>query len=324
VAEDPVVVVPDARSDARFAANPFVTGELDSIRMYASAPLVTPDGHTVGRLCVFDQEPGDLTAEQQESLAALARRVMDVLQLRLVTRRLEDSLRELTETRDELRRSNEHLSQLAGQISHDLRTPLTAVLANAELLAGEPAVQADAAVAATVEDITRAGEHMRDLITQVLEHARVGGSLDLSEVSLDEVVERALADVAPLLERAGGRVEVGPMPTVTCDRTLVYSVVLNLLTNAVKFTRPGVPPLVQVSAEPTPTGWRVRVRDNGRGLAPGCHDTLFTPFLRGDSSVEGHGIGLATARRVVVAHGGRIGVEDNADVGTTFWFELPR
>ena len=93
------------------------------VRFYASAPLTAPEGVIIGRLRVFDSEPRELDGAQEEALVAIAGRVVDVLELRLRTRELEDSLAALTETRDELHRSNEALSVFAGQVSHDLRTP---------------------------------------------------------------------------------------------------------------------------------------------------------------------------------------------------------
>ena len=90
------VVVPDASLDARFRENPFVTGILGTVRFYASAPLTTPDGVIIGRLCVFDPQPRELDEAQEEALVAIAERVVDVLELRLRTRELEDSLAALT------------------------------------------------------------------------------------------------------------------------------------------------------------------------------------------------------------------------------------
>ena len=122
-----VVVVDDASLDPRFCDNPFVNGRFADIRFYASAPLLTPTGHALGTLCVYDTVRRSLSAEQRDSLQVLANQVVEVLELRRQTRWLDLALSELT-------RSNEILSDFAGRLSHDLKTPLTAVLGFAEVL----------------------------------------------------------------------------------------------------------------------------------------------------------------------------------------------
>jgi signal transduction histidine kinase len=317
------VVVPDATVDPRFSANPFVTGALADFRFYASAALCTPDGMPVGRFCVLDYKPRRLDQKQQKALETLAGRVMDVLELRMRSRQLEASLAQLTAVRDEFQRSNRELTRFAQQVSHDLRTPLTGIMANAELLAGEHAVQDDGDLRALVEDIVSSGRRMDDLIGQVLAYGLEGGRLSLTEVALDEVFRRATLDLATVLDESDAVVEIDPLPTVSCDVDLLYSVALNLLTNAVKFARPGVAPRVQVFAERQENRVRVRVRDNGVGVPVDQAEDLFELFVRAGSDVQGHGIGLATTKRIVAAHGGRVGIEPSTGVGATVWFELP-
>lgn len=118
-------------------------------------------------------------------------------------------------------------------------------------------------------------------------------------------------------------VEVEALPRLRCDADLVYSVALNLLTNAVKFARPGVPPRLQVCADELEGRVRVNVQDNGIGVPPDRVEDVFGLFARGGSDAEGHGIGLATVKRIVEAHGGRVGIELPDGPGTTVWFELP-
>ena len=117
------VIVPDARLDPRFRDNPFVTGDLGRVRFYATHQLITPESVVIGTLCVFDEVSRTLTPEQESSLAALAERVVDLLELEVRTRELSDSLAELRQVQSELERSNEQLAAFAGQVSHDLRQP---------------------------------------------------------------------------------------------------------------------------------------------------------------------------------------------------------
>ncbi|GAA3812065.1 GAF domain-containing sensor histidine kinase [Nocardioides panacisoli] len=317
------VVSPDAREDPRFAANPFVNGAIDTVRFYASAPLVTPDGTTIGRLCVFDTEAHELAQERAELLQVVAARVMDVLELRLRGRQLAESLDDLTRAQEDLQRSNEMLSLFAGQVSHDLRSPLTAVLANAELLATEPAVAADPDAAGLVSATIRAGRRMATMIERILEQARGSARAARDEVDLQEVLDQVLADLGPVIASRSASVTSTPLPRVAGDAELLYSVLLNLLSNAIKFTPVERTPSVSVDASREDHTWRVVVADNGRGIAPEHRSSVFELNVRGDRSVEGNGIGLATARRAVEAHGGRIGIEQTSEDGSAFWFTLP-
>ena len=317
------VVVPDASLDARFRENPFVTGILGTVRFYASAPLTTPDGVIIGRLCVFDSQPRALDEAQEEALVAIAERVVDVLELRLRTRELEDSLAALTETRDELHRSNEALSVFAGQVSHDLRTPLTAIMASTEMLGQQPAVAEDEWSERLVATAFRSATRMAGMIEQILAHARVGAELHRSDTDLDDVLSSVLEDLDPTLTARSATVTTGALPTLPADGQQLYSVLLNLVSNAVKYARPGIAPVVEISAVRVDGSWRLSVRDNGIGISAADRERVFGLFNRVETSVDGSGIGLATVKRIIEAHGGSIGISSVDGPGTDVWFELP-
>lgn len=328
VAEPGPVVVSDASRDDRFERNPFVTGEIGAVRFYASAPLRTPEGVHLGRLCVFDERPRESSPEQHRALEVLAGRVMDVLELRLRSRQAHQSLLELTRTRDELRRSNEALAHFASQVSHDLRNPLMVVSANAELLASEAAVASDPELAAMAEEIRDASRRMARLIRSVLAQAQEGGRPGREETDLGAVFDRAALDLASQVQESGAEIAVHELPTVSGDAELLYAVAVNLLGNGLKFSRKGVSPRLEVRARRCGDAWRVLVSDEGVGVAPGQAQSVFLPYVRLDDGeaghrVDGHGVGLATVRRIVEAHGGTVGLESRPQGGTTVWFELP-
>jgi signal transduction histidine kinase len=227
------------------------------------------------------------------------------------------------ELREELQRSNEHLTLFAGQVSHDLRTPLTAILANAEMLASEPVVKGDDDLAWMVDGIARAAHRMNRMIEQMLDYAREGGAPAIGVSDLGRVVEVVLADLAPLVAESEAVVTVSPLPTLPADADQLYAVVLNLVSNAIKFARPEVPPQVSICAERRDDRWRMTVADNGIGVAPERREAMFVLFARADKRIDGSGIGLAAAKRVVAAPGGRMGMDDAPGGGTTVWFELP-
>ncbi|NUQ32154.1 MAG: GAF domain-containing sensor histidine kinase [Dermatophilaceae bacterium] len=317
------VVVPNASLDDRFRENPFVTGILGDVRFYASAPLTTPEGVIIGRLCVFDSRPRELDVAQEDALVAIAERVVDVLELRLRSRELEDSLAALTQTRDELRRSNEALSVFAGQVSHDLRTPLTAIMASTEMLGQQPSVVEDQWAGRLVATAFRSATRMAGMIEQILAHARVGAEMRKAPTDLRVVLDSVLEDLAPTLSSRRATVEVGPLPTVPADAQQLYSVLLNVVSNAVKYARRDVPPTIDITAAQRGRSWRISVRDNGIGIPENERDRVFELFNRVETSVEGSGIGLATVKRIIEAHGGSIGVSSSDGPGTVVWFELP-
>ena len=325
VLELDTVIVSDAREDDRFRANPFVDGTIGNVRFYASAPLVTAEAGAIGRLCVFDDVPRELDDEQEAALALLAERVVDALHHRLDRKQLEESLHELTRARDELHRSNERLSRFAGQISHDLRSPLTAILVTAELLAEEPAISSDEQLRPLLQSTIEAGRRMSSMIDEILAHALLGAELADEEVDLGSVLAAVTTDLAPAMREAEAEVVCGDLPTVRGDAHLLYVVLLNLLSNAVKFRRPYVAPKIAVEAEAREGRWRVSVSDNGRGVPEGQEDRMFDLFARAHGSgVAGHGIGLATVRGIVEAHGGTVCLGQSALGGTQVSFELPR
>ncbi len=313
VLHDPrLVAVPDARLDERFRDNPFVTGAVANVRFYASSPLVTPMGVPIGTLCVFDDVPRPLSTAAGRALDVLAAQVVDVLELRRLTR--------------ELARSNEQLTQFAGQISHDLRNPLAALTGFLELAADSPEL-ADAPDAA--ELLARAessAARMTAMIGDLFDFARIGGSGRTALVDLQDEAEAVLEDLSAQIDSVGAEVVVGGLPRISGDATLLRALLQNLVANAVKFSAAGgARPVVKVDAEHITGGWRVTVDDNGPGVPEADRERVFELLARGDDKqdVEGLGIGLSTCRRIVQSHGGRIGIADSELGGACVWVSFP-
>jgi signal transduction histidine kinase len=217
---------------------------------------------------------------------------------------------------------SQELAAFAGVVAHDLLNPVTSVAGWAEVLEAELGHD-DRGAADALGRITRGVERMRQLVQDLLTHARSkDATLTLSDVDLAALVD----DV--VLTRDTPHVTTGSLLPVRADAALVRQVLDNLIGNALKYVAPGVEPWVSVHAGPDDHDAdmvQVRVVDNGIGIPDEELPHVFEEFHRAHAAdYEGTGLGLAICRRIVERHGGRIGVEPNpGGDGSTFWFTLP-
>jgi signal transduction histidine kinase len=211
------------------------------------------------------------------------------------------------------------MSHLAAELSHDMAVPLTSIIANLEMLEEElgehPAPEAGVLLARA----QRAADRMLRMLRS-MENDESAGDRVISDVDLGSVAFQLAVDSAGILELVDATVDIGCLPVVRANPDEMYSVLQNLLTNAVKFTRPGVRPRVSISARQVPDAWRVSVTDNGIGIPADRRVEIFSLFTRVGSRVEGHGIGLGTVARTVAAFGGRVGAEAADGGGAEVWF----
>ena len=212
---------------------------------------------------------------------------------------------------------------MAAQISHDMRIPLTALTTSLEMLRESTSIEDDKGRARLYATARRSADRISHMIDALLRLNDAGRELAIDVVDLAALARQVVADVAPQMREARATVQVGRLPVVRADADLLYSVLTNLVGNAVKFARPGVPPVIRLESRRVGDAWRVSVVDNGRGIPADRRDDVFSMFSRVTTAVEGHGLGLATVRRVVEVHGGRVGIGEGTDVGTEVWFELP-
>ena len=238
-----------------------------------------------------------------------------------------DTNRLLADQAQELERSNNDLEQFAYVASHDLQEPLRKVASFCQLLqrryAGKLDERADQYIGFAVDG----AERMQALINDLLSFSRVGrNTAAFTQVALDDVVAAATAQLEPARSDVDGSIEVGTLPTVLGDPSLLRALFVNLIGNALKFHREGVPPHVAVSAKEVDDGWEITVSDNGIGIDPEYVDKVFVIFqrLHARDVYAGTGIGLALAKKIVEFHGGRIGIDPPCpQPGTTVRLTLP-
>lgn len=260
-----------------------------------------------------------------------ARRVAEI-ELRAAKDAAERAHRQAEEARAAAERAAVAKSYFLATMSHEIRTPLTTVLGTAELLAHEPS---DPRQRRRIEAILAAGRHLLAVIDDVLDYSRLeAGRVQLQQVEL-RPVDVAAAVHALVEQRAKDagldlRFDLHPTAELTLvgDPTRLRQVLLNLVSNALKFTPQGtVVVRVRVDVMGTQATVRAEVEDSGIGIGEDKRLDLFEPFRQAGPSVRegerGSGLGLAISKRLVTAMGGTIGVVSEAGRGSLFWFEVP-
>jgi PAS domain S-box-containing protein len=221
----------------------------------------------------------------------------------------------------ELRRSHAELERFADIAAHDLREPLMAIKQLTALLERGVESQREEIIA----HLRAAAAHGCRLVDGLLDLARIGrGHAPAERVDLRRMLDDLLDTLAPQIEAAGARIEVGPLPTVRGVEGELARVFQNLLANALKF-RGAAPPVIEVFAARGPGEWTLTVRDNGPGVSERNRERIFDLFARAHAaeSAPGNGLGLAVCRKVVELHGGRIWVEPAPGGGSAFRLTLP-
>ena len=242
---------------------------------------------------------------------------------------------ELYEKSELLRHQAEHLSALnreleafSSSVSHDLKAPLRAMRAWAQIVLEEYRGKTlDGEAEETLQRVLDAGHRMDSLIQSLLTYAKVSrADVILEGVDLDLVVREAVFTLKAELESRGAEVRIeGPLDFVQGHRTALVQAIANLLSNGNKFMAAGTAPILIVRSEARGDRRRLWVEDNGIGIEPADCERIFRPFerLHGQHAYAGHGIGLAIVQRAVERAGGTVGVESQPGKGSKFWIELP-
>jgi light-regulated signal transduction histidine kinase (bacteriophytochrome) len=225
----------------------------------------------------------------------------------------------------ELRRLNDDLKQFAFAASHDLQEPLRMMTSYSQLLVKGYQGNLDGEAAICVDFVTRGAERMRDLLADLLSYTRV--TADEQEPSefldLNLILDGVQQDLSSVIETSGAVIIRDALPTLCLHEAHARQLFQNLISNAIKY-KSNSPPIIQVRATRELSHWRFAVSDNGMGIEPEYHQTIFGVFKRlHGKTIPGTGIGLAICQRVVERYGGRIWVDSRLNEGSTFYFTLP-
>jgi light-regulated signal transduction histidine kinase (bacteriophytochrome) len=240
-------------------------------------------------------------------------------------RRAQDDLKAYA---GKLERSNKELERFATVASHDLQEPLRKVMIFSDHLKMISQATLSAEALDDIQRMQRATCRMQNLIDDLLDLSRVNrGVKPFQKLDLAEVIMEVLSDLDLQIQESGGQVDVGNMMTIEADPRQMEQLLENLISNALKFHREGVPPIVKISAEPMDNMYcRIVVEDNGIGIKAEYYERIFEAFVRlhGKEMYPGTGIGLAICKKIVERHEGGMTIESIPNQGSRFIITLPR
>ncbi len=253
----------------------------------------------------------------------------DVTERKRLDQALEEKNVELERARAAAEKANLAKSDFLSSMSHELRSPLNAILGFAQLINSDSPPPTESQTA-SIDQILHAGWYLLELINEILDLAQIESgrlALSLEPTALGEVISECQAMIEPQGQKRGIKMTFPEFCTpqfVDADRTRLKQIFINLLSNAIKYNRANGTVVVDCAMR-GPDRVRVSVRDTGAGLPPDMLLQLFQPFNRlgkETSNEEGTGIGLVMSKRLVELMGGSIGVESTVGLGSVFWFEL--
>ncbi|MBL4675175.1 MAG: GAF domain-containing sensor histidine kinase [Mucilaginibacter sp.] len=296
-----VMLIEDASQNEIFADHPYVTGET-MIRFYAAAPVITPDGFIIGTLCLIDQSPRKLNDKERELLQHLAKVVMEQTELR------NDNIN-LVQQRD----------QFIEIASHEMRTPLTALKAAAQIIGRKN--PEDTGI---VSQIDKSVQKLSGMVNDMFDAMRLTKSsfdLNRTSFSLEALVDDCREHIR-LVSKKELLVEGESNFKISADKEKIERVLINLIQNALKYA-PGSE--VVVKTEKIAGSVKLSVTDMGPGIPADKLPLIFRRYYRLDPKgiQTGLGLGLYISAEIVKQHGGDIGVISEPGEGCTFWFTIP-
>jgi two-component system, NtrC family, sensor kinase len=316
------VQIRDIAEEPNYPSHLRQIGMRGGLRSVLAVPLLR-EHHLLGALTVNRNRPGEFSPEVIELLKTFATQSALAIQNARLFREVEVKSREL-ET------ASRHKSEFLANMSHELRTPLNAIIGFSEVLSERMFGEINEKQAEYIGDILESGQHLLSLINDILDLSKIEAGrmeLELSDLDLPITIENTLILVRERAQRRAITLErtveqrLGP---IRADERKVKQVLLNLLSNALKFTPEGGK--VNVSAATQDGMVEISVTDSGVGIAPADQEAVFEEFRQvgtASKKVEGTGLGLAISRKFIELHGGKIWVKSTVGSGSTFTFTLP-
>lgn len=227
---------------------------------------------------------------------------------------------------EELKNSNQELQSFAYITSHDLQEPLRTIASFAQLLQRRYKGQLDEDADDFLDYMVSGATRMKSMVQGLLDYSRAGtGGYEFKEFSSEEALNTALSNLHSSIEECNAEVIHDLLPAILANKSQITRVFQNLIGNALKFRKEGIPPKIHISAQEKEGEYIFSVSDNGIGLEEQYSERIFEVFkrLHAIGEFEGAGIGLAIVKRIIDRHGGRVWVESTFGEGSTFYFTIP-
>jgi PAS domain S-box-containing protein len=301
----------------RFYDTPQSTQVAEGFELFA----LRKDGHEFP----VEMSLSPMETEEGLMLTASIRDVSEKKQLEKVIRDTNITLeRKVRQRTEELERKNKELEQFAYVASHDMQEPLRTTSSFVDLLRKQYKGKLDDNADKYLDYIVQSSDRMKILIRDLLDYSRLGREKERRQVDCNSIVEQVRADLNRVIRESKAEIKAGKLPLIDGFPTELKLLFQNLVSNSIKFRRPGVPPLVEIEAVKSNGIWEFSLKDNGIGIESQYLERIFVIFqrLHNRTDYDGSGIGLAHCKKIVELHGGRIWVESEPGAGSTFFFTI--
>lgn len=314
-----VFVVEDAREDERFHDNPLVTGA-PYVIFYAGVPLVNEEGMPLGTLCVIDKEPKNLNEEQINSLRALSKQVMNLMELRKKNLLLEEAY-------DYLEEKNDQLEQFASMAAHDLKSPLATISGLSEMLLVNTGEKLDLKAHGHLQMISNSAQRLRSLVDGLLHYNTcLRSSANKASAISPSVLLNELNQKLTIPDDCDLNLET-ELSSIEVNKSAIIEVLYELVSNAIRYNdKESI--VVEIGILEKEDDYHFHVLDNGPGIVPAEHERIFRVFevasVPDRYGITGNGIGLATAKKIIESQSGFITLSSDKGEGAKFIFSLKK
>lgn len=329
-----IFIINEASLDERFKGNPLTTG-YPHIRFYAGTPLITPEGHAIGTLCVIDQKPRELSEDQKRFLKILSEQVIAQLELKKSLDETKKNIKELQEVtkivleqKKELIRSEKlaTIGKIAAGVSHEINNPLAIICGKVSLAidmveAGQPKEK----ILPLLTKVDATADRISQIVQALNTFSRNNFGALKTTCSLNDIIEDCLVSFQDKIEANGIFLDLNLRENVTieADPTQVYESLSHLISNSIDAMELSLIKKLSIELSHNSEKAFIRVSDTGHGIEDAILDSIMEPFFTTKDVGKGKGLGLSIAKNLIEAHEGFITIEKNRHP-TVFQVLLPK